>query len=386
MISIKHLNKNFGNIEILKDVSAEINQGDVVSIIGPSGSGKSMLLRCINMLISPTDGQIFVDGIDVTDKKTDFRKIRRRIGMVFQSFNLFSHKMAVENVMMGPMDLLGVSKQEAFDEACKLLKLVGMGERIYYYPDELSGGQQQRVAIARCLAMKPEIILFDEPTSALDPTMVGEVQAVIKKLAQEGLTMMIVTHDMKFSREVSNRVFYMDDGTVYEQGTPDEIFDNPQRERTRAFVKRLKTMEYKIQSKDFDLYELNSKVSEFAKNNFISHSQLISIQLVLEELILNNILKHTENITIGLRYYEADASAELDISYGGEAYDPYENESEDVLSMLLVRQKTSDVSCYFDGVNHLIVKIENKQIDLKDQRQIMNKCISEIKNEKKAFT
>lgn len=365
MISIRHLEKEYAEATPLKDVNAEIHKGDVISVIGPSGTGKSTLLRCINMLDPPTKGQIIIDGVDVTDKKTDLKKVRRKLGMVFQSFNLFAHKMVIENVMMAPMDLFGVSKQEAFDEGVKYLKMVGLGEKLYAYPDELSGGQKQRVAIARCLAMKPEIILFDEPTSALDPTMVGEVQAVIRKLAEEGLTMMVVTHDMKFSKEIANRVFYMDDGIIYEDGTPEQVFDNPKSERTRSFVKRLKTFEYAINSKDFDLYELNARVEEFAKNNFLQQSQLNDIQLVLEELILNNILTHTENISIGLRYYEVDGNAELDITYGGEQYNPFENEDENVLSMLIVRQKTADVSYSYEDVNKISLKIENKQLNIK---------------------
>lgn len=262
------------------------------------------------------------------------------------------------------MDLFGVSKQDAFDEGVKYLKMVGLGEKLYAYPDELSGGQKQRVAIARCLAMKPEIILFDEPTSALDPTMVGEVQAVIRKLAEEGLTMMVVTHDMKFSKEIANRVFYMDEGIVYEEGTPEQIFDNPVQERTRAFVKRLKTMEYTINSKNFDLYELNARVSEFAKNNFMEFHQLTNIQLVLEELIINNLLQHTEDISIGLRFYEVDHIAELDVYYGGGRYNPFENEDEDILSMLIVRQMTTDVSYDFEAGNRLSLKVENKPLTI----------------------
>lgn len=364
LISIRHLEKKFPNATPLKDVNAEINKGDVISVIGPSGTGKSTLLRCINMLDPPTKGQIFIGGQDVTDKKTDMRKIRHKLGMVFQSFNLFSHKMVIENVMMAPMDLFGISKQQAFDEGAELLKSVGLGEKLYAYPDELSGGQKQRVAIARCLAMKPDIILFDEPTSALDPTMVGEVQAVIRKLADKGLTMMVVTHDMKFSREIANRVFYMDEGIIYEDGTPEQIFDNPLHEKTRAFVKRLKTLEYTIKSRDFDLYEMNAKIEEFARNNYMPPRQAQNIELVLEEIILNSIIRHTEDITVGIRYFDADKTAEIQFSYGGGAFNPFDNDSEDPLSMLLVRQLTGNVSYSFDDRNSLSVKIENRQINL----------------------
>ncbi len=358
MISIKHLKKIYEDgVTPLKDVNAEIHKGDIISIIGPSGTGKSTFLRCINMLDPPSEGSIIVDGQDLTDKKTDILKIRRKLAMVFQSFNLFSHKMVIENMMMGPMDLLKVSKQEAFDRGVKYLKMVGLGEKLYSYPDELSGGQKQRVAIARCLAMEPDIILFDEPTSALDPTMVGEVQAVIGDLAKRGLTMMIVTHDMKFSREIANRVFYMDEGVIYEEGTPDEIFDNPKREKTRAFVKRLRTLEYEINSKDFDLYDLNGKIEEFARKHFMMLLQVRNIQLVLEELLINHILQNTDKITIHLGFYEADATIELTLLYGGGEYDPFAAVKEDDISMMLVNKYVKEHEFVFEDGNKLTLKI-----------------------------
>jgi polar amino acid transport system ATP-binding protein len=358
MISLQHLEKAYENNTPLKDVNATINKGDVISVIGPSGTGKSTLLRCINMLDPPTNGKVIVDGVDLTDKKTDLREVRKKMGMVFQSFNLFSHKMVIENVMMAPMDLLGVSRQQAFDDGVRYLKMVGLGERLYAYPDELSGGQKQRVAIARCLAMKPEIILFDEPTSALDPTMVGEVQAVIRKLADQGLTMMVVTHDMKFSKEIANRVFYMDEGTIYEDGTPQQIFENPQREKTRAFVKRLRTLEYSIKTADFDIYELNSKINEFGRNNFLTAKQINNLQLIIEEVVINNILKKTQNIQIQISYFEVDDKLVVGFEYGGERFNPYESDDEDILSMLLVRQLTSEVEYSFDNSNILDISLK----------------------------
>ena len=205
MISIKHLSKSFGSVTPLKDVNAEIQQGEVITVIGPSGTGKSTLLRCLNLLETPTSGEILVDGVNILEKGADIQALRRKMGMVFQSFNLFSHLMVMENLMLGPVDLLGRSRQEAYDRGMELLELVGLRDKALAYPDELSGGQKQRVAIARTLAMDPEIILFDEPTSALDPTMVSEVLGVIRRLAQEGMTMMIVTHEMKFARVSSRR-------------------------------------------------------------------------------------------------------------------------------------------------------------------------------------
>ncbi len=231
MISVKKLSKYFGDLAVLKDVNVEIKKGEVIAVIGPSGTGKSTLLRCLNLLEEPTSGEIIIDGVNLLDKKTNVFKIRQKMGMVFQSFNLFSHLMVIENIMLGPVDLLKTSRQDAFDEGMKLLAMVGLAEKAYAYPDELSGGQKQRVAIARTLAMKPEIVLFDEPTSALDPTMISEVLAVIRKLAADGMTMMIVTHEMKFARDVSTRVLYMDEGIIFEEGTPQQIFDDPQKDK-----------------------------------------------------------------------------------------------------------------------------------------------------------
>lgn len=358
MITIKNLEKSYETVTPLKNINAEIKKGDVISIIGSSGTGKSTLLRCINLLEKPTSGQVIIDGINMTDKNADILKIRQKIGMVFQSFNLFAHKMVIENVMMAPMDLLGVKKQKAFDEGVHYLKMVGLGEKLYAYPDELSGGQKQRVAIARCLAMKPEIILFDEPTSALDPAMVGEVQAVIQELANQGLTMMVVTHDMKFSKEISNRIFYMDEGVVYEEGTPDQIFNNPKREKTRAFVKRLRTMEYKISSADFDLYQLNAQIEEFGRKHYFSMKKIKNVELVVEELIENHMIHSTQNISLQIGCFEADNVIELSFTYGGDSFNPYDTDREDVLSMLLVRQMTQNVRYEYKDKNFLVFEMK----------------------------
>ncbi len=357
MISIRHLSKSYPDSTPLSDVNAEIKSGDVISIIGPSGTGKSTLLRCINMLELPTSGQIIVNGVDLTDKSTDIGKVRQKLAMVFQSFNLFSHKMVIENLMMGPMDLLGLSKQEAFDRGVKYLKAVGLGERLHAYPDELSGGQKQRVAIARCLAMEPDIILFDEPTSFLDPTMVHEVQSVITNLAQKGHTMMIVTHDMKLSREIANRVFYMDEGVVYEEGTPDEIFDNPKREKTRAFVKRLRTLEYEISSKHFDLYDLNAKIKSFMGKSVLLNPQTNTVELVLEEIIMNFIINKTCDIRISISLSEEDAAAEIALTYGGEKYNPLEESDEFDISMRLIKKYTSALTYEYASRNKLVLRI-----------------------------
>ena len=236
MISVRHLQKSFNGVAVLKDVNAEVEKGEVISIIGPSGTGKSTFLRCLNRLETPDGGSIVVGGVDVTDPKADLAAGRRRMGMVFQNFNLFGNLTILGNIMAAQCDILGVSKDDAKLKALELLGRVGLANKADALPDELSGGQKQRVAIARALAMDPEILLFDEPTSALDPTMVGEVLAVIKDLAKTGMTMLIVTHEMGFARDVSTRVFYMDEGVVYEDGTPADIFNAPKKPKTVDFV------------------------------------------------------------------------------------------------------------------------------------------------------
>ena len=238
ILDIKHLSKSFGKHEVLKDIDFSVNKGDVISIIGASGSGKSTLLRCINLLETPTSGEIYYNGKNVLDKSVKTTQYRSHVGMVFQSFNLFSNMTVLENCMVGQMQVLKRSKKEAKEVALQYLDKVGMIPYINAKPRQISGGQKQRVAIARALAMNPEVLLFDEPTSALDPEMVGEVLAVMKTLAQEGMTMLVVTHEMAFARDVSNRVVYMNQGVVCEEGTPQEIFGNPQKQETKDFLAR----------------------------------------------------------------------------------------------------------------------------------------------------
>ena len=240
MIQIKHLQKSFGKIDVLTDVNLNIKCGEVISIIGPSGTGKSTFLRCLNLLEQPTGGSIVIDGEEVLNGRINTSKLRQKMGMVFQSFNLFNHLSVLENVCIGPVKLLGKSRKAAEAKAMELLKLVGMAEKAHAMPDELSGSQKQRAAIARSLSMEPEIILFDEPTSALDPTMVSEVLSVIRALARQGMTMAIVTHEMSFARDVSTRVVYMDKGIIYEEGTPEEVFGQPQKQETKEFLMRFR--------------------------------------------------------------------------------------------------------------------------------------------------
>lgn len=239
MINVKNLHKNFNKLEVLKGIDCRVAEQEVVVVIGPSGSGKSTFLRCINFLEEPSSGEIFVDGVSLTAKDTNINKVRQEVGMVFQRFNLFPHKTALENITLAPLRVLSLSKDEADRIGHGLLAKVGLSDKANVYPDQLSGGQQQRVAIARALAMKPKVMLFDEPTSALDPEMVGEVLAVMKDLAREGMTMVVVTHEMGFAREVGDRVLFMDEGKIVEEGTPEQIFGNPSNNRTRAFLSKI---------------------------------------------------------------------------------------------------------------------------------------------------
>ena len=238
-VEVKNLKKSFHKLEVLKGIDITVNEGEVVCVIGPSGSGKSTFLRCLNLLETPTSGTVIVDGRDITDKKNDINKVRENIGMVFQSFNLFPHLTVLDNIMLAPVELKKMSKPEAKETALKLLKRVGLEDKANYHPNQLSGGQQQRVAIARALAMNPDIMLFDEPTSALDPEMVGEVLGVMKELASQGMTMIVVTHEMGFAREVSDRVVFIDEGIIMEEGAPEEFFSNPKNPRAIDFLNKV---------------------------------------------------------------------------------------------------------------------------------------------------
>lgn len=239
LIQVQNLGKKFGDLEVLKDISVDIYKGDVVCVIGPSGSGKSTFLRCLNRLEDPTSGHILFEGVDIVDKKTNIDKHRQKMGMVFQQFNLFPHMTILKNLTLAPMKLQGQGKKEAEEQALKLLKKVGLADRAQSYPDQLSGGQKQRIAIVRALCMNPDVMLFDEPTSALDPEMVGEVLTVMRELADEKMTMVVVTHEMGFAREVATRVMFMDGGYFLEENEPREFFSNPQNERLKGFLSKV---------------------------------------------------------------------------------------------------------------------------------------------------
>ena len=307
MISIKHLSKTYTDrlphFSVLLDINCEISKGEVISIIGPSGTGKSTFLRCINGLEKATSGEIVINGVNILDKNADLAMVRRKMGMVFQSFNLFNHLSILENLTVGPCKLLGMSKADAEKQAMDLLRMVGLADKAHNMPAELSGGQKQRVAIARCLSMKPEIILFDEPTSALDPAMVGEVLSVIRQLAQQGMTMLIVTHEMKFARDVSSRIFFMYDGVIYEDDTPEVIFTRPNKPATTAFINKICGIDFQIENRNFDLIGLCSQVDQFCMKYAINQSICEKVKQVLQEMI-THVLPLDKPLTLNVDYSE----------------------------------------------------------------------------------
>jgi len=337
MIEIQNLTKRYGELTVLRDISTTINKGEVISIIGPSGTGKSTLLRCLNLLEHPDGGKIIIDGQNILDPKAHVAKLRQKMGMVFQSFNLFAHLTVLDNLTIGPVRLLHKPRKEAEQRAMELLGMVGLAEKAGNLPDELSGGQKQRVAIARCLSMDPEIILFDEPTSALDPTMISEVLAVIRRLAKEGMTMAIVTHEMDFARDVSNRVFYMDEGVIYESGSPEQVFGAPQREKTINFIHRLRNFTYGIASPTYDLYEMNGEIEQFCEKFFFSRKMMQATLLAVEEALhLYFDRPEPQALSMTLSYSEKTNELTLAFAYGGPAAD-FITQATDELSLTLLR-------------------------------------------------
>jgi polar amino acid transport system ATP-binding protein len=285
VIKVEHLSKCFGTTPVLKDINVEIKAGEVISVIGPSGTGKSTFLRCLNLLERPTGGRIWINGQDILAPGSDPCALRRTMGMVFQNFNLFDHLTALGNLTIGPIRLLKKSPADAVKRGRELLALVGLTNKEDAFPEELSGGQQQRVAIARCLSMDPQVILFDEPTSALDPTMVSEVLGVIRRLASDGMTLVIVTHEMKFARDVSSRVLFMDEGVIYEEGPSAEVFDHPKRDKTRAFIYRIRSLEAHIPDETYDYYDLMSRLEAFGRKHFFPKLATANLMLVVEETL-----------------------------------------------------------------------------------------------------
>ena len=324
MIELRHLRKAYPNAIPLKDVNVTIHKGDVIAVIGPSGTGKSTLIRCINQLDKVTSGAVLFEGKDITDPKQYDEVTRRKIGMVFQSFNLFGHMTVLENVMYVPVHKQKLPKAEAYEQAMKYLKMMGMDGKIFNYPSQLSGGQKQRVAIARTLATEPELIMLDEPTSALDPTMAGEVEAAIHVMAQNGATMMIVTHSMHLAQNVANRVFYMDDGGIYEEGTPEQIFEHPQKPRTQAFINQIRTLTLTLDPEHTDALACLNQINNFTMANHIPLYYANHIVALVEEICLRTLLPRLgtqPNIQVCLEYLKASSTARFRIRYNGDPFD-----------------------------------------------------------------
>ncbi len=363
IIEVRGLKKSFDALEVLRGVDLTVEAGERIAIIGGSGCGKSVFLRCLELLEIPNAGQIFIDGEEITAPKVDIDKIRRKLGMVWQKFNLFTHMNVMENLTVAPIKLLGMTKDEAQKKAMDLLAQVGLTSKAEVYPEFLSGGQQQRIAICRSLMMNPKVILFDEPTSALDPTMVGEVLAVIRMLAKQDLTMIIVTHEMNFAREVATRILFFADGEIYEQGTPKEIFDAPKRPKTIAFIHKQKYFSYEISERNFDLMEMQGGIQMFAEKYGLSARRTNRLQLCCEELIYDMFDNACEGdaikISLDVTYAESDNSVEIKFTCAGKQHNPLDKDfdefDEDNLGAAILHNLVQNYSHeYSDGINKII--------------------------------
>ena len=331
LIEVRGLKKSFGSLDVLKGVDLTVEQGERVAIIGGSGCGKSVFLRSLCLLEKPDAGQVFIDGQEITAKGAGVDRIRRSMGMVFQKFNLFSEMNVLDNLCLAPTHILKMPRKEAEERAMKLLGQVGLAGRAKAWPTVLSGGEQQRIAICRCLMMEPKVLLFDEPTSALDPTMVGEVLAVIRMLAKQNMGMLIVTHEMNFAREVADRVLFLADGVIYEQGTPAEIFDAPKREKTMAFIRKIKYFTYEIRERRFDLMRMQGGIQTFGEKYGLDPQHISRLQLCCEEIVyvlLENCYPGRDDVELDLSvsHAEQDQTTRIDIRCGGARCNPFEQE------------------------------------------------------------
>jgi len=360
LIEIKGLKKSFGSLEVLKGVNLTVDQGERIAIIGGSGCGKSVFLRSLCLLEKPDAGQVFIDGQEITAKGAKVDQIRRSMGMVFQKFHLFSEMNVMDNLCLAPVRLKGMKRADAEQKAMDLLEQVGLASRAYAWPTVLSGGQQQRIAICRCLMMEPKVLLFDEPTSALDPTMVGEVLAVIRMLAKRDMSMLIVTHEMNFAREVANRVLFFADGGIYEEGTPEEIFDRPKREKTVAFIRKIKYFSFDITEKQVDLMALQGGIQTFGEKYGLNGWYIHRLQICCEELVyemLNHCFpgKDPPDMNLNVAYAEADKAVEIELICGGEAHNPFEQPDDD-LGVTIVKKMARRIDCVREnGMNRITI-------------------------------
>ena len=358
IIRIEHLKKNYGSLEILKDVSVEIEKGDVISLIGPSGTGKTTLLRCLIGLEKVTAGKIWLYDQDISGSDKKAESLRLAMGMVFQNYNLFEHRTVIENVMMAPVQNLKMSRSKAYAEAISLLASAGLAGKELKYPSELSGGQKQRVAIVRTMAMHPDILLVDEPTAALDPTMAREIGSMLRALSRSGYTILMVTHDMELAKTVSNRILYMDEGIIYEQGTVNEIFNHPKREKTYAYVQQLRSFRYNITGRNFDFYAFGAELAQFAGNSSLSRHQKYALAFTAEELLVQSILpryKNEPDISFSVSVPQNTKYIDVSIDYSGEQFNALE--SCDDYAATLIGHWSQGSSFLFDGKNHLKLRL-----------------------------
>ncbi len=362
LIEVRDLKKSFGSLDVLKGIDLTVEQGERIAIIGGSGCGKSVFLRSLCLLEKPDAGQVFIDGQEITANGARVDEIRRSMGMVFQKFHLFSEMDVMDNLCLAPTHILHMPREQAEEKAMELLRQVGLSSRAHAWPTVLSGGQQQRIAICRCLMMEPKVLLFDEPTSALDPTMVGEVLAVIRMLAKRDLGMLIVTHEMNFAREVADRVLFFADGSIYEQGTPAEIFDAPKREKTVSFIHKIKYFTYEITHRDFDLMQLQGGIQNFGEKYGLDQRHTYRLQMCCEELIyemLNRCYPNREmvNMNLSISHAESDGATQIDIDCGGARYNPFEQE-EDNLGVTILKKMSRQLDFHYaDERNRINIKL-----------------------------
>ena len=355
MIRVENLSKAFGSLQVLSHVNLTVEQGERIVIIGSSGCGKSVFLRCMDRLETPDTGRVWIGEEELTAPGADLNRIRRKVGMVYQGFHLFSHMNVMDNITLAPVRLLGMPREAAEKRAEALLSMVGLEDKKYAMPEVLSGGQQQRIAIVRCLAMEPEVMLFDEPTSALDPTMVGEVLATLRLLAKRGMTMVIVTHEMEFAREIATRVLYMDEQGICEEGTPQEIFDAPKKGKTRDFVHKMKYLAWQTHRRDFDLMRLQGDIRSFAQRYGLEEKKAHRLQLCTEELIyemLNNgPAEDTVDLQLRISFDQRDKCTVIALCSRGKRYDPFSQEEEDEahLGVTILRHTAKKLQYHYDG-------------------------------------
>jgi polar amino acid transport system ATP-binding protein len=365
MIKIENLSKRFGELMVFEGIDLHIKKGECVAVIGPSGMGKSVLFRTIALLEKPDSGKIWINNVEITNKQSNINKVREKMGMVYQGFHLFSHLSIIDNITLAPRKVKKQSRVEAEKKAMELLSMVGLTDKAHAFPRQLSGGQQQRVAIARCLAMEPEIILFDEPTSALDPAMTSEVLAIIRKLTKMGgLTMLIVTHEMNFAKEVSSRVLFMEEKGIYEDGTPEQIFENPRKEKTKNFIRRLKIFTYTIDSKGFDMVAMNVQIELFCRKYHVEQKKIYHLQLIIEETIVilfqTCYLSQRPQVEFGLELSSDLKEIAINLNYISEEYNPFSANigGEENLGLMLVKNIAKTINhSYMNGQNSIYVQL-----------------------------